>query len=72
MTYILQLGYDDLFKYVSNGCFLKDCFLCESEYQQLLYEALLPDFNHLDEFMKLFAESNHNLIEQVRWILISR
>ena len=72
MVYILQLDSDQLFRYVSNGCFLTDCFLLESEYEQLLYQALLPDFNHLEEFMKTFAGSNHNVLEQIRWILISR
>ena len=32
MPHILDLDREQLFKYVSNGCFLKDCFLVESEY----------------------------------------
>ena len=55
MVHILSLGREQLFRYVSNGCFLKDCFLVESDYEQLLHEAILPDFNHLDEFMTTFA-----------------
>ena len=49
--HILTLDRDDLFKYVSNGAFLKDCFLIESEYEQLLNKAILPDFNHLYDFL---------------------
>ena len=72
MEHILTLDREQLFKYVSNGYFLKDCFLTESEYQRLLDEALLPDFNHLEDFLITFADRNQNLQEQVRWIMISR
>ena len=72
MEHILTLNREELFKYVGNGCFLTDCLLNESEYQRLLNEALLPDFNQLEDFLITFADEKQNLQEQVRWIMISR
>jgi len=42
LPYILALGSEDLFRYVSNGWFIKDIFLQEACFEELVANFLTP------------------------------
>lgn len=48
--YMKSLPWEDLFRYLSNGQFITEIFMVESEFNKLFQETVLADFDNTVDF----------------------